>query len=1048
MIFTIIHKPFFRAERDLTHKKNDLDKMCHDYAEVLQKYDSMRLRYEEFAKQSKMLADERKLLRDKLQESESEVNTILSERGTVLKENQKLYDKNEALKKEVEIEKRNRDEARQECNLLREKIELMRSRNEFNNKDLSTSKDKFSLVTDLESATQEIERLKKSLDKALTEAAKATQETERAREMRDCAMQEREKIVNERDSVRNLCDEIRKERDTATSKLLAAIRDKDDVIKENEQLNEKIELLINAQTNRNSMWGYPPYEMEPYQQFETERVDVDIARIPSNADLGLILSGGEDDGNGNGNNLVSVVAVEPDSIFAGKLKVNDYIYQINNRDCSLYSKQTVLNAIRSSVPRVSITVRRKRTMTKRVFSVQLNLGSNRNHGLEFESGLYISKIEPNSVAAKETKLSQGDRVLSINNKSVDSFKDLSDISQCIIESRNNILTLICVKDVPDKRAFIRDTRQSNRMTNCSTQTENLHAHTGSAISANSSISNNSNINQNRMSYDFSSDNFFLPPRMSQFGSAASNTTTSPASSKSASKLTGMFQKLRDKMQLSNHKESQENDALAELDRVLDSDQESKSPPVKDSRKTRRKSKQSEKNVGTWPRVTANPSHDNHPGTIVQTRKKSRPRLYQIFPDENEPTGQSENFSFVPPVPTPPSQPPPVSQNATKINPNPMTAGVTRRTLEKYQAIADSSVGTVKPNDRSFVYDQRQPNPINMNRFSLQPQSQHSLDFFLMKPNLEHHSRDLINKSPIYSTGFNQPPLHLPSSKDTLDYFTSGSRMSKFASDNESIPENSVGNTSTLPLNLRNKPMNTQPRVQSQIYGSDYTPLYTQNFLAKDPLMQTHQQKFGRRYPSPATVMPTDLLGKPFDLLPYPPHHSHGSSIDYPYRSKIQTSKEEVPSAFHLENGTFPRKAMHQRIRIPSNQSMASRGSGIKISNGSIDCTSERASPMPSFKVKEIEPTEPGTSKLRKVQIDKVEKMPLGFGIDSIEGGGIFVTSVHENSIASQVGLHVGDQLLEIYGINMRSATYAQAAQFLSPIRDSINMLVQYNPDSE
>lgn len=1032
----------------MVHKTNELDKFCHDYGELLQKYDSIRLRYEEQVNQLKKLVEERKSLRDKLQESESEVNTILSERGTVLKENQKLYDKNETLKKEIETITRYRDEARQECNLLREKIELMRSRNEFN-KDLSNSKDKFSLVTDLETATQEIERLKKSLDKALTEAAKAAQETERAREMRDCAMQEREKIVNERDSVRNLCDEIRKERDTATSKLLAAIRDKDDVIKENEQLNEKIELLINAQANRNSMWGYPPYEMEPYQQFETERVDVDIARIPSNADLGLILSGGGEEGNGNSNSLVSVAAVETDSIFAGKLKVNDYIYQINNRDCSLYSKQTVLNAIRSSVPRVSITVRRKRTMTKRVFSVQLNLGSNRNHGLEFETGLYISKIDPNSVAAKETKLSQGDRVLSINNKSVDSFKDLSDINQCIIESRNNLLTLICVKDVPDKRTFIRDTRQSNRMTNCSTQTENLHAHTGSASS---SISNSSANNPNRMSYDFSSDNFFHPPRMSQFGSAASN-TTSPASSKSASKLTGMFQKLRDKMQLSNHKESQENDALAELDRVLDSDQESKSPPVKDSRKTRRKTKQSEKSLGTWPRVTAAPitNHDNHPGTIVQTRKKSRPRLYQIFSDENEPPSQAENFSFVPPVPTPP-QPPPVSQNV-KLNTNPMTAGVTRRTLDKYQELPpESGTGTIKPNYRSIVYEQRQPNPINMNRFSLQPHSQNSLDFFPIKPSLDHHSRDLISKSPIYSTGFGQPPLHLPSSKDTLDFFTTGSRMSKFASDNESIPENSVGNTSTLPLNLRNKPVNAQPRVQSQIYGNNYTPLYPQNFMPltpKDPIMLQHQQKYGKRYPSPATVNPaSDLLGLPLDPMPYP-HHSHGSSIDYPYRySKIQTSKEEVPSSFLLESGTFPRKAMHQRIRIPSNQSMTSRGSGVKISNGSIDCTSERASPMPSFKVKEIESTEPGTSKLRQVQIDKVEKMPLGFGIDSVEGGGIFVTSVNENSIASQVGLHVGDQLLEIYGINMRSATYAQAAQFLSRIRDSINMLVQYNPDSE
>jgi len=53
--------------------------------------------------------------------------------------------------------------------------------------------------------------------------------------------------------------------------------------------------------------------------------------------------------------------------------------------------------------------------------------------------------------------------------------------------------------------------------------------------------------------------------------------------------------------------------------------------------------------------------------------------------------------------------------------------------------------------------------------------------------------------------------------------------------------------------------------------------------------------------------------------------------------------------------------------------------------------------------------------------------------------------VYQASLAAQVGLQVGDQLLEVCGINMRSATYELAACVLHQCGDSITMLVQYNP---
>ena len=61
-------------------------------------------------------------------------------------------------------------------------------------------------------------------------------------------------------------------------------------------------------------------------------------------------------------------------------------------------------------------------------------------------------------------------------------------------------------------------------------------------------------------------------------------------------------------------------------------------------------------------------------------------------------------------------------------------------------------------------------------------------------------------------------------------------------------------------------------------------------------------------------------------------------------------------------------------------------------------------------------------------------------------GGVFVSSVSTNSLADQAGLQVGDQLLEVCGINLRMANYAQAAQVLHRVGNSIDIKVQFNPD--
>lgn len=59
---------------------------------------------------------------------------------------------------------------------------------------------------------------------------------------------------------------------------------------------------------------------------------------------------------------------------------------------------------------------------------------------------------------------------------------------------------------------------------------------------------------------------------------------------------------------------------------------------------------------------------------------------------------------------------------------------------------------------------------------------------------------------------------------------------------------------------------------------------------------------------------------------------------------------------------------------------------------------------------------------------------------------ISLKKVNEGSIAKRVGLKVGDQLLEICGINMRSANKEAAANVLRQCGQTVAMKVQYNPD--
>ncbi|XP_053661951.1 disks large homolog 5 [Anopheles marshallii] len=1315
--------------------KGDFFNSYHEYSGLKQKYDTLRHRYEEITKDPahciklcEELKKERNKYKELLKATELELETVLSERGSVLKENQKLYDKNEALEREVQGKLK-------EMVALKEKIELLKTRQEYQqlsnesswNKELSDSKDKFSIVSEnLETANQEIERLKKALDKAKAEIAKAIHDTEVAKQRRDWAISEREKIVQERDSVRNLCDEIRKERDTATSKLLAAIRDKDDAHKKIELLTDQLEQMTrdsinnnagssgqtpssnlpggnqsqangagtgtpttpnaslvsmnNSNSHRNSHYSSfsSIYNLESLQQYDVEMVEIDTSPLLSNSsDWGLTISGDLDHSYGsdhsNTKNLCGpyVAAVEHDSIFAGKLKPNDIICQINNHDCSTFSRRMIYRTIRNSVPQCIITVKRP---TKRLLPVQIPFTStNRNHGLCLELGLYIAKLEPNSIAAKDSRLAVGDRILSINNKPMESIKNINDVHAYINDMRNSSLNLIVIKEMleshPSYASFYQPRLKHIRNTTSCTQTDNSLSTFGSQHTTNTSSVNTSanamTMMNHRLSLEFDNNNHFLPSAMPSSSYQPSSSTpnsvaaSTPSSTKSASKLTEFIQKIKDKMAISNHSKeaggaggSQEHDAIAALDSVLDSDEQSR-----DGKRSKRRNKndphnQSDVPRGTWPRVNMTIHiNETHPGTIVQ-KKKIRPQLTiprggdldnnnyfaAVMNEANTiPTSfQPDKITGGPMSPqgmpgsggssgvggggggvvgpgggmTPSGGVSNSGQgtlpSSSKRNSNPvMPMDIQRLLALKYgDATAAGMVGGNVGNSpatgtmgkshtggapfpRSSTYDDRHHDGgglnLNKHRFSLnlsamskQPlqqqqqlmlpphQQQNSLDFIPIPTSSSsqksNHSIDSASAShslskspPVYYPGA-AGTLGIPTSKTTEFFMTSKitKSLSKYSSDNESIDTETLslggmhgggggpsmggmstnmgptssggmqgivggggggggggpGNTNTLPLSHMRKQLmgtgGTGGGSSSSRSGHTLHPAATAGYGATifpgsypHPFMRNHHQPGGNSGGGGGGGANDHMMafqsGSGGNGATGPAaigHHSHGASMDYSYRySQIQSSKEDVPISGYTggyEGGTFPRNKSHPTsnsnhhhhhhhhhhqggFRIPSNQSVTSRGSGIKISNGSIDCSSsERASPIPTFEVQVLKPghvpsggggsgsnkrsslqdygqSKPNVGELRLVQIDKSE-MSLGIKIFCRRnGGGVFVSNVGENSLASKVGLHIGDQLLEVCGINLRKATYELAAHVLRQCGNSITMLVLYNP---
>lgn len=451
------------AQRDTMALRQKMLKIYKDYQCYKQQYEEVSIKAK---KEIKRLTEERNA-------AMVEYNLIMSERDTVHRDMEKLSDDLQqavekikildADNKELQEDKRNlnyqleslrreiasalheRDKAIKECNDLREKFgATSESGRLIHDGQMKKSRalliDSFSALGDvsgckehlrgddarsiinqrqrldnLDQANQELESLRKSLDKAQTELAEAVQEAEVSKGRRDWAFSERDKIVQERESIRTLCDNMRKERDRAISDLVNSVRESDAMKKQRNELAKDVKAL------REALEAHLEREQRLEQSNQdcccahTEVIELELS--PGD-DEGLELAGGRDF---PGDGTVYVASVLSGSSASGILFPYDRILRVNDVDCTQASLRMVTEAIRSSMPVARILVKRRvcarkeistnsEQVTKWIHTASLAPAC---HGLSLKMGVYINRISEGSLAARDKSLTVGDRVLKV-----------------------------------------------------------------------------------------------------------------------------------------------------------------------------------------------------------------------------------------------------------------------------------------------------------------------------------------------------------------------------------------------------------------------------------------------------------------------------------------------------------------------------------------------------------------------------------------------------------------------------------------------------------
>ncbi|XP_071317242.1 disks large homolog 2 isoform X7 [Trachinotus anak] len=173
-------------------------------------------------------------------------------------------------------------------------------------------------------------------------------------------------------------------------------------------------------------------ESVPYvngTEIEYEFEEITLER--GNSGLGFSIAGGTDNPHIGDDPGIFITKIIPGGAAAedGRLRVNDCILRVNDADVSEVSHSKAVEALKVAGSIVRLYVRRRRPMLETIIEIKLIKGPKGlgfsiaggvgNQHIPGDNSIYVTKIIDGGAAQKDSRLQVGDRLLMVNNYSLE-----------------------------------------------------------------------------------------------------------------------------------------------------------------------------------------------------------------------------------------------------------------------------------------------------------------------------------------------------------------------------------------------------------------------------------------------------------------------------------------------------------------------------------------------------------------------------------------------------------------------------------------------------
>ncbi|XP_006569217.1 disks large homolog 5 isoform X4 [Apis mellifera] len=1055
------------GERDTVHK--EMEKLGDDLTQAYTKITHIE-------NQNKQFMEEKKALSYQIETLRREISSALQDRDEALKQCNELRQKFGDYSEGSSRDYKNRMELHSSYNHERDNSSKEAER-ESNTADY-TKRDK-ERMDNLDQANLELDKLRKSVDKLQTELEEALQEAEVSKRRRDWAFSERDKIVLERESIRTLCDRLRKERDRAVSELAGALRDSDDIKKQRNEaskelkdLKEKIESgdhALRANQFAQTLGIHDSTLDTDANDWEIIPVHLDLGRLclDSDRDLGLTLVGGRDNPYYPNDTGIYVAQVISGSATDGKLRANDCIVRVNNVDCTSVSTRIIMETLRTcSGGSATLTVRRRRLTRRSLRTTQLSVGSV-PHGISLELGVYISKISPGSLAAKDGNLAVGDRVLNINSKPMEGINSSHEAMATLNDTSTDVLTITTLKGIPLPSATSSETMtidasfgaEKQKMVNSCSQTE-----------------------QGRILLKIPSDDYERRHVASNFGDRSIYKVSKSVSGEKPSGISNAWDNIREKIDIvrgrkhskdreekkKRHRNSspntfeQEQDAIAELDSVIESYHKKANNGVLKRSKRRGTEKAVEKNGGTWPKARGGPLIQNGTGTILHSRKTKERLPLSVLLNQQPPKYESTyNYNRI-------SNPIPLTNFPVNVNNRHTVYKSVEKPLSNFLKTAGplfsqksftpvvqfKDIPIDKQKSAAAEYESTEVNRLGS---TLTP-SETSIDFSVKSgKDVDYFTRKRAQKYTVGSeerqqvdaSQHNRAQSQVYSGAGSSTSSTSGPRQQLATTEYNELEEGSASSSSSeaggaeggsrsgspTPCNSPEAPRKTtiEPLETSEPERDASSSLSTTRDTSN---ALNIMRETSNTLEPPRTIRERDIRNSA--SLEVPSTQQREREIRASASLDINIRKPELRSSATLDN-------MRNSATLDTLRGTANTLTRAQLNQAATTLQRQNAT-VRSPTQEDQNRKSPPPSEPRYLFIETRKCSNLGISLVGGNGVGIYVHSVQPGCLAEDAGLRPGDRILEYNGVDLRQATAEQAALELARPADKVTLIAQYVPE--